>query len=139
MNNERLKNFDAVANQTILEKRPVLPVGTRVTPLTSEELFIRDALVGVSANVEETLARMVIDTNASSSCTDGLLSAQLKRLVLNKLKKMLRTLAILKAITDATLDNPRFIAPVADLVGSEHNRPTNEQAKTGARCRRFVE
>lgn len=138
MADEGVDNFHAVTDLVVSEGRPSLLVATRVTHLTSEKLLVHGSLAGIPVHVEEARKRMLIDTNASSSSTDSHLSAQLERLVLKVIEKVLKTPATLETITNAVLNNPKFIAPVAALISSKHSCLTTEQAIIVARCRLFV-
>lgn len=120
------------------EERPALPAAARVTSLTSEQLLIRDRRASVPIHVEEAITRVFIDSNANSSGTDSHLSAPLDPLVLKTFDNLLRTPATLKMITDAMLDIPGFIAPVATLVKSEHSRLTTKHNKIDVQCRQFM-
>lgn len=101
---------------------------TRVTPLTSEQLLVRDAQAGIRVYMEESLAMIVIYSSGSSNGTDSSLSALLERLVLKSLDKVLRTPPTWETITDAVLHNPGFNTIVAASVKSEHNGLTADHA-----------
>lgn len=132
MNDEGVDNLHAVTDRFVSEERPALPTAARVTPLISKQLLIRDTQAGIPVHVNETLTRMVIDSNTSQSGTDSHLSALLERLVRKTFDRLLRETATLRTITDAMLHNPGFTAPVAASIKSEHSRLITEQANIDA-------
>lgn len=59
--------FYGVAGRVVPEEGLALPAAALVTPLSSEQLFIRDAFAGIPDHFEEALTRMLIDLNANQS------------------------------------------------------------------------
>lgn len=76
--------------------------------------------------------------NADNKGVNNILFAALETLVILTIHKDVNFSEFISQFSNAVIDNPRLIAPVAALVNSEQQDLATEKAKMKDRCRQLV-
>lgn len=104
-------SFRIIPDQTVSEEQSVNTKTDPVAPLTSKQLFVRDAVAGVPVHVKEAMKKMVLETlNKSKTRVYNRLSVDLEDLVLRTMQKVVDSLEFISLFSDAVIDNssPRW-------------------------------